>query len=84
MSKILAIDYGDSRVGIAITDSLNITAQGLETIERNGTDKVILRRLDEIFEENDVSTIVVGMPYSLSGEKNTRVEVTEKLQEFLW
>ena len=78
MSKILAIDYGDSRVGIAITDSLNITAQGLETIERNGTDKVILRRLDEIFEENDVSTIVVGMPYSLSGEKNTRVEVTEK------
>ncbi len=49
--RILGIDYGDARVGIAITDSLNITAQGLETIQRNGTDKIVLRRLDEILEK---------------------------------
>ena len=48
--RILGIDYGEARVGIAITDALNITAQGLETIQRNGSDKVILRRLDEILE----------------------------------
>ena len=49
--RILGIDYGEARVGIAITDQLNITVQGLETIQRNGSDKVILRRLDEIFEK---------------------------------
>ena len=46
--RILGIDYGETRVGIAITDSLNITVQGLGTIQRNNSDKVILRKLDEI------------------------------------
>ena len=41
----LGIDYGEARVGVALTDPLNITAQGLETIQRNGSDKVVLRRL---------------------------------------
>ena len=44
--RILGIDYGDARVGIAITDELNITVQGLETIQRNGSDRIVLRRLD--------------------------------------
>ena len=38
--RILGIDYGEVRTGIAITDPLNITAQGLETIQQNGSDKV--------------------------------------------
>ena len=45
--RIISIDYGDSRVGVAITDALGITAQGLETIQSNGNDKIVLRRLDE-------------------------------------
>ena len=45
--RILGIDYGEARVGIAITDELNITAQGLETIQRNNSDRIILKRLDE-------------------------------------
>lgn len=65
----LGIDYGDARVGIALTDPLNITAQGLETIKRNGSDKIVLRRLDEILSEYDIDTIVVGMPLNLKGEK---------------
>ena len=65
--RILGIDYGEARVGIAITDQLNITVQGLETIQRNGSDKVILRRLDEIFEKYEVDTIVVGMPLNMNG-----------------
>ena len=65
----LGIDYGDSRVGIAITDALGITAQGLETISHNGNDKVVLKRLDEIFLEYEVDTIVVGMPYNMDGTK---------------
>ena len=77
--RTLGIDYGDSRVGIAITDALGITAQGLETVTHNGNDKVLLRRLDEIFEKYpEVDTIVVGMPYNMDGTKTIRAEVTEK------
>ena len=76
--RILGIDYGESRVGIAITDPLNITVQGLETIERNGSDKIVLRRLDEIFEKFDVDTIIVGMPYNMNGTISQRAEVTQK------
>ena len=74
----LGIDYGDSRVGIAITDALGITAQGLETISHNGNDKVVLKRLDEIFLEYEVDTIVVGMPYNMDGTKSFRAEATDK------
>ena len=74
----LGIDYGDSRVGVAITDSLGITAQGLETITHNGNDKIVLKRLDELFKEYEVDTIVVGMPYNMDGTKTYRAEVTEK------
>ena len=78
MKRILGIDYGNSRVGIAITDGLGITAQGLETICYNGNDKVLLKRLDEILSQYDIDTIVVGMPYNMDGTKTIRAEVTEK------
>ena len=45
--RILGIDYGDSRCGFAITDSLNITVQALETLESKGNDKLILKKIDE-------------------------------------
>ena len=74
----LGIDYGEARVGVAITDPLNITAQRLETIQRNGSDKIILRRLDEILSKYEIDTIVVGMPLNLKGEKTVRAEITEQ------
>ncbi len=76
--RTLGIDYGDSRVGIAITDPLGFTAQGLETISHNGSDKVLLRRLDEIFAQYEIDTIVVGMPLNMDGSKTERAEITEK------
>lgn len=76
--RILGIDYGEARVGIAITDALNITAQGLETIQRNGSDKIILRRLDEILEKYEIDTIVVGMPFNMNGTISERAKVTEE------
>ena len=76
--RILGIDYGDARVGLAITDPLKITAQGLETVEFKGNDKILLRKLDEIFEKYEVETIVVGMPYNMNGSSSFRVEATEK------
>ena len=78
MARTLGIDYGDSRVGIAITDSLGITAQGLETISYNGNDKILLKRIDEILNQYEIDTIVVGMPYNMNGTKTIRAEITEK------
>ena len=74
----LGIDYGDSRVGLAITDELNITVQGLETVHHNGNDKLVLKRLDEILNQYSVDTFVIGMPINMDGSKTERVEVTEK------
>ena len=76
--RMLGIDYGEARVGIAITDALNITVQGLETIQRNGSDKVILRRLDEILEQYEIGTIVVGMPLNMNGTISKRAKITEQ------
>lgn len=76
--RILGIDYGNSKVGLAITDSLGITAQGLETIMYKGNDKILLKKLDEIIANYEISTIVVGMPYNMNGTKSERTEVTEK------
>ena len=74
----LGIDYGDSRVGLAITDELEITAQGLETIHHNGNDKLVLKRLDEILAQYSIDTFVIGMPINMDGTKSERVQVTEK------
>ena len=74
----LGIDYGDSRVGLAISDLLGITVQGLETIHYNGNDKILLKRLDEILNEYEIDTIVVGMPINMNGTSSTRVEVTNQ------
>ena len=76
--RMLGIDYGDSRVGIALTDALGITAQGLETIHHKGNDKIILRRLDEIMQQYEIDTIVVGKPLNMNGTATERVEVTNK------
>ncbi len=78
MSRIIGIDYGFARTGIAITDELGITAQGLETITSNGNDKIILRKLAEIFEQYDIKTIVIGNPINLDGSESERSIETDK------
>lgn len=75
--RILGIDYGEARAGIAITDELQITAQGLETINHDGNDKRLLARLDELIEQYDIETIVVGMPIHMNGDISKRAEITQ-------
>ncbi len=74
----LGLDYGDSRIGVAITDALGITVQGLETIHHNGNDKLALKRLEEILGEYEVDTIVIGMPVNMDWTKAEILEVTNK------
>lgn len=76
--RILGIDYGQARAGIAITDELRITVQGLRTINHNGNDKKLLAELDEIMSQYEIDTIVIGMPLHMNGDKSIRAEVTEK------
>ena len=64
--------------GIAITDALGITAQGLETIHHNGNDKIVLKRLEELINNYEISTFVIGMTINMDGTKGERVEKTEK------
>lgn len=74
----LGIDYGGVRTGIAITDDLGITAQGIETITSNGNDKIILKKIDELLEKYEIDTIIVGMPYHMNGDASERAELTQK------
>jgi len=64
--------------GIAITDPLGITAQGLETIHHDGNDKIVLKRLDELLAKYEISDFVIGMPINMNGTSGERVEKTKK------
>ena len=76
--RTLGIDYGDARVGIAISDELGITAQGLETIHHKGNDKIVLKRLTEIMEQYKIDTIAIGMPYHMNGDNSIRTDLTRQ------
>ena len=83
LDRILGIDYGDSRTGIAVSDSLGWTAQGLETIVYKGDMKMLFKRIDEIIKEYDIKTIVIGFPRNLNGTIGPRAEKTEEFIKIL-
>ena len=62
MKRILGIDYGDVRVGLAISDPLLITAQGLDTLVINNSDKNFLKNIRKIINEYDIEKVVIGYP----------------------
>jgi putative holliday junction resolvase len=76
--RILGLDVGSRRIGIAISDPLGITAQGLETLQRRNK-RHDLEMLERIVRENDVREIVVGLPLRMSGAEGTQ---SEKMQAF--
>ena len=83
LDRILGIDYGDSRTGIAVSDLLGWTAQGLETITYKGNMKMLLNRIGEIIKEYDIKKIVIGYPRNLNGTVGPRAEKTEEFIEIL-
>ena len=76
-SRIMGIDYGNVRTGIAISDLLGITAQGLETIEHGSNIKFLLNRIGEIIEEYSIEKIIIGYPLNMNNTKGTRVKETD-------
>ncbi len=80
MKRILGIDYGDVRVGLAISDPLGITAQGLETLVINGSDKKFISGIRKLKEEYQFEEVVIGYPKNMDGTKSQK---TEKIDELI-
>jgi putative Holliday junction resolvase len=66
--RILALDLGKRRIGLALSDELRLTAQGIETLQRTNI-RADLARLGEIASTNNVATIVIGNPIHMSGQE---------------
>ena len=73
--RILAIDYGTKRVGIAASDPMRIIAQGVTTLDH---DKNLFQNLRAILKEQETTLIVVGMPYGADGGKGGKAMEVEK------
>lgn len=71
--RILGIDYGERRVGLAVSDPLGITAQGLPTILREN-DEDLIKELTEIIREKEVNKIIVGLPKNMNDSIGKKAE----------
>lgn len=80
MNRILGIDYGDVRVGVAISDLLGITAQGLDTLVINGDDSKLILELSNLIKEYNVKDVVIGYPKNMNG---TLSQKTQKVDELI-
>lgn len=78
--RLMGLDYGDSRTGVAVSDLLGITAQGVESIKHTG-DKQLIQRLSELIKEYQVKKIVIGLPLNMNATTGVRVEKTKKFIE---
>jgi putative Holliday junction resolvase len=65
--RILGIDFGESRIGIAVSDPLGLTAQGLDTIKWNGRMMVPAERIKELAARYRAEKIVIGLPKNMNG-----------------
>ena len=74
----LGLDVGDKTIGVAVSDALNITAQGVTTIDRVGIRKDAGKVMDYV-REYDCDTVVMGLPINLDGSDSVQ---TEKVREF--
>ncbi len=79
MSRILAIDYGDVRVGLALSDLTCTIAQPFKTLNYDDMDHLI-NQLSEIINEKQVNKVVVGIPYNMKGDDTQQ---TTKVREFV-
>ena len=78
--RIVSLDVGSRTIGIACSDALLMTAQGIETIRRTSLEKDF-NRLQELITEYEVHELVVGMPKNMNGTKGERAEKTEEFVE---
>lgn len=83
--RIMGLDFGSKTVGVAVSDALLITAQGLEIIRREKPDKLrrTLARIETLIEEYQVDEIVLGLPKNMNATEGPRAELTAQFRESL-
>ncbi len=83
--RILGLDFGSKTVGVAVSDELLITAQGLEIVRRKSPSKLrqTLARIEEIIGEYKVDKIVLGYPKNMNNTEGERCEKTREFKEML-
>ncbi|MCQ4086267.1 Holliday junction resolvase RuvX [Saccharibacillus sp. JS10] len=85
--KLLGLDYGDRRIGVAVSDAFGWTAQGIEVIHRREGNDSYLERIVELAKSNEVEEVVVGLPKNMNGTIGPRgelcIEFAESLREVL-
>lgn len=83
--RIMGLDYGTKTVGVAISDALLVTAQGIETITRKDEGKLrrTLARIEELCEEYEVAEIVLGLPKHMNNDIGERAESSLVFKEML-
>ena len=81
----MGLDFGAKTVGVAVSDALGITAQGVEIIRRDSEKRLrrTLARIEELAGEYDVSEIVLGYPRHMDGSEGERCEKTREFQDML-
>ena len=83
--RVMGLDYGSKTVGVAISDPLGLTAQGIETIERKEENKLrkTLARIEELVKEYEVEKIVLGFPKNMNNTIGERAEKSLELKAML-
>ena len=83
--RIMGLDFGSKTVGVAVSDSLLMTAQGVEIIRRKEENKLrqTLARIEELILQYEVGEIVLGCPKHMNGTEGVRVELTKEFQDKL-
>jgi putative holliday junction resolvase len=81
-ARVLALDVGSKRIGVAVSDALGITAQGLETIQRRNK-RHDLEALGRLLTEHQVNEVVIGLPLRLSGAEGTQAEKMRAFAQLL-
>lgn len=82
MKRIMGIDYGDARTGVAISDLLCSIVGSTTVVNSHNTDK-LLRDLQDIAQKNEVGQIVVGLPRNMDGTEGTRAELCREFADKL-
>ena len=80
--RVLALDVGDRTIGVAVSDALGLTAQGVETIRRKSWDKDFAR-LKELMELYETDTFIVGLPKNMNGTQGERCDVVRDFAQRL-
>lgn len=80
--RVLALDLGKKRIGLAVSDELGITAQGLETLQRTNVREDLLRLVQLIADKN-VSLILMGNPLHMSGKEGRQAQYTHEFADRL-